>query len=239
MPVVHYPLPPGLSSRQQKSLAAQLACKVCCGSGSGSGSGSGGGISETTPCCGCELPWPSSLTFTVVSSCLGTKTGTMTKFPGGLSIAGCELYGTDPGVETSLGAYLYSESTDGFYDANGFDCATGAPVNKTGLALNTFFSILLRCIKCNVSLFPGPSYRWQLQISWYDYTASTLKEVGWGYWIGDPTCDPIVFPSLSETVLCADSLTAQNLCFGSGYTLEPGTGYTACEGSTLTVDISE
>lgn len=76
-----YTIPPGLTFKQKKAMAALLACAPCCAGGSGSGNRTGPNYEE---CCGfCDgltnVSPPATLNVSSSIDCIGTLTGTMTK----------------------------------------------------------------------------------------------------------------------------------------------------------------
>lgn len=241
MPLVN--LPPGV--RMTPALLKQImeecgTCNPCNGSGSGSGSGSGdgsgsggsgsggGGLGD---CCTCTV-FPDELTITIDVGCLGSQTFTLFR---GQTNLDCATPESPINVE-------YSGGVTGTIDEGSFsdtNCQTGAGVISSS-AVNGTYSAFLYCIRCNET---APySYLWGINVSVQRIAGGTHQGlVEYVNEIADPTsCVPMVFPTVSKTVVCIDDRTAGTTCnnFGSAYN-EPWVGYDYCVGSSFTIDISE
>lgn len=113
-----YTIPPGLTSRQKKAMAALLACAPCCGSGSGSGSGSGG--SELPNCCS-EVGTLTAITFSYelpgCAACL-CDTGTGGEIDSGACDGFGGEYQTEPDIlsQAGIGTLFQDCSTPGVVD---------------------------------------------------------------------------------------------------------------------------
>lgn len=238
-----YAIPAGLSFEQKKALAALLACAPCCqagsgsggggdgGSGSGDGSGSGGG--GFIPCCGC-FDFPLTLNFTATSSCLGTISGTLTRAV--YDITNC----TAPlGVLTTIISYTALIRSGTGYEANGFSCVTGSPVSGSDLGADTaLFSLDVSCIRCPATDPPGKG--WFMNMLWYDFNLGTFRRIELKKPVDDPSCSPLIFSTVNGPVVCLDDITTPvDKCAIVGSAVEPWTTYTACDGSTFTLDVSE
>lgn len=224
-----YTIPPGLTFKQKKAMAALLACRPCCGAGgSGSGSGIGGGNfgGGLTDCCGCTS-FPSTLTATVDIPCIGNRTFTLTRQE---SNDDCN----DPVDFLETVNYSYYDLTTGASDSFTQDpCDPTVIPNPFIAPAKEEWDVSLIC--CN-----SPNgRRWILHITVIKWDAGISKSVVYARQINLLSCDPIIFQSVSANIVCTDALVGDTSdCCSDCYT-EPYTGDVGCEGGLFTCDISE
>lgn len=217
------------SLAEKLAVAAALVCKPCCGGGSGSGSGGGSGL---TNCCGCPS-FPSTLAFTLDIPCFGTKVGTLTK-----NTALSDECVDNPGDLPRI-TYGFTETNGNTSDSwTSTDCSSGLPVTSTGGVLEDW-SIDLTCCP---NLGTPPYKKWYFRIHVQKIAGGEQYNVVWNGVIDILSCAPIVFESLSETIVCIDAATPIGICgfdpFGDYYDL-PISSYTNCVGSLFNFDVSE